>query len=56
MKKETKIIAVNKNTNCVRTVLPNAMAELLNIKAGDTINWELKTKDGAFYLEVRKGA
>ena len=56
MKKQTKIIAVNKNTKCVRTVLPNAMAELLNIKAGDTINWELKTIDGQFYLEVRKEA
>ena len=56
MKKITKIIAVNKNTKCVRTVVPNPMAELLDIKAGDKITWELKTIDGQFYLEVRKEA
>ena len=54
MEKVTKIIAVNKNTKCVRTVVPNALAELLEIKAGDKIIWKLKTIDGQFYLEVRK--
>jgi hypothetical protein len=54
MKKITKIIAVNKNTKCVRTVVPNPMAELLGIKAGDKISWELKTNNGKFYLEVNK--
>ena len=55
MKKTTKVIAVNKNTKCVRTVIPNAMAELLNIKAGDEINWQLINNNGKFYLEVNKG-
>jgi len=54
MKKTTKVIAVNKNTRCVRTVIPNAMAELLNIKAGDEIEWKLVSDDGKFYLEVNK--
>jgi len=55
MKKTTKVIAVNKNTKCVRTVIPNAMAELLNIKAGDEINWQLISNNGKFYLKVNKG-
>ncbi len=54
MKKTTKVIAVNKNTRCVRTVIPNAMAELLSIKAGDEIEWKLVSDDGKFYLEVNK--
>ena len=54
MNKRTKIIAVNKNTKCVRTVIPNAMAELINVKAGDEITWVLKTDKNKFYLEVTK--
>jgi len=54
MKKTTKVIAVNKNTRCVRTVIPNAMAELLNIKAGDEIKWKLVSNNDKFYLEVNK--
>tara|TARA_R100001510_G_scaffold53723_1_gene55605 strand:+ start:1750 stop:1923 length:174 start_codon:yes stop_codon:yes gene_type:complete len=54
MNKRTKIIAVNKNTKCVRTVIPNAMAELINVKAGDEISWVLKTDKNKFYLEVTK--
>tara|TARA_R100000234_G_scaffold120023_2_gene104910 strand:+ start:926 stop:1099 length:174 start_codon:yes stop_codon:yes gene_type:complete len=54
MNKKTKIIAVNKNTKCVRTVIPNAMAELIDVKAGDEITWKLKTDKNKFYLEVTK--
>ena len=54
MKKSTKIIAVNKNTKCVRTGVPHAMAELLELKAGDKISWVLKTHNGKFYLKVTK--
>jgi len=54
MNKKTKIIAVNKNTKCVRTVIPNAMAELIDVKAGDEITWVLKTDKNKFYLEVSK--
>jgi antitoxin component of MazEF toxin-antitoxin module len=54
MNKRTKIIAVNKNTKCVRTVIPNAMAELIDVKAGDEITWKLKTDKNKFYLEVTK--
>lgn len=54
MNKKTKIIAVNKNTKCVRTVIPNAMAELIDVKAGDEITWILKTNKNKFYLEVSK--
>jgi len=54
MNKKTKIIAVNKNTKCVRTVIPNAMAELIDVKAGDEISWVLKTDKNKFYLEVSK--
>ena len=54
MNKRTKIIAVNKNTKCVRTVIPSAMAELIDVKAGDEISWVLKTDKNKFYLEVTK--
>tara|TARA_Y100000114_G_C11554310_1_gene228691 strand:+ start:171 stop:353 length:183 start_codon:yes stop_codon:yes gene_type:complete len=54
MNKRTKIIAVNKNTKCVRTVIPSAMAELIDVKAGDEISWVLKTDKNKFYLEVSK--
>ena len=54
MNKRTKIIAVNKNTKCVRTVIPSAMAELIDVKAGDEISWVLNTDKNKFYLEVSK--
>ena len=54
MNKRTKIIAVNKNTKCVRTVIPSAMAEFIDVKAGDEISWVLKTDKNKFYLEVSK--
>ena len=56
LNKITTVIAVNKKSKCVRTVIPNVMAELLNITAGDKIKWELcgSTEQG-FYLKAIKG-
>jgi antitoxin component of MazEF toxin-antitoxin module len=56
LNKVTTVIAVNKKSKCVRTVIPNAMAELLQLSAGDKIKWELcgSTEQG-FYLKAIKG-
>ena len=54
LNKTTKVIAVNKKSKCVRTVIPNAMAEILNLSAGDKIKWELCGSKG-FYLTMKKG-
>ena len=40
IRKTTTVIAVNKKSKCVRTVIPNVMAELLQLSAGDKIIWE----------------
>ena len=56
LNKTTKVIAVNKKSKCVRTVIPNAMAEILNLSAGDKIKWELcGSKEKGFYLTMKKG-
>tara|TARA_B100001094_G_C18162335_1_gene790061 strand:- start:448 stop:630 length:183 start_codon:yes stop_codon:yes gene_type:complete len=56
LNKVTTVIAVNKKSKCVRTVIPNAMAELLQLSAGDKIKWELcgSTEKG-FFLKAVKG-
>tara|TARA_R110000824_G_scaffold26358_6_gene90657 strand:+ start:2522 stop:2704 length:183 start_codon:yes stop_codon:yes gene_type:complete len=56
LNKSTTVIAVNKKSKCVRTVIPNVMAELLNLSAGDKIKWKLcGSSEKGFYLEVVKG-
>ncbi len=56
LNKTTTVIAVNKKSKCVRTVIPNVMAELLNITAGDKIKWELcGDLQNGFYLKMSKG-
>jgi phage baseplate assembly protein gpV len=56
IRKTTTVIAVNKKSKCVRTVIPNVMAELLQLSAGDKIKWELcgSTEQG-FFLKAVKG-
>tara|TARA_R100001377_G_C3088948_1_gene75114 strand:- start:209 stop:406 length:198 start_codon:yes stop_codon:yes gene_type:complete len=56
LNKTTTVIAVNKNSKCVRTVIPAVMAELLQLSAGDKIKWELcGDLNNGFYLKVLKG-
>mgnify|MGYP003389878562 FL=1 len=56
IRKTTTVIAVNKKSKCVRTVIPNVMVELLQLSAGDKIIWELcgSTEQG-FFLKAVKG-
>ncbi len=52
----TTVIAVNKKSKCVRTVIPAVMAELLQLSAGDKIKWELcGDLENGFHLKMLKG-
>ena len=56
LNKSTTVIAVNKNSKCVRTVIPSVMVELLKLSAGDKIKWELcGDLNNGFYLKMLKG-
>ena len=56
LNKTTTVIAVNKKSKCVRTVIPAVMAELLQLAAGDKIKWELcGDLENGFYLKMLKG-
>ncbi len=56
LRKKTTVIAVNKKSKCVRTVIPAVMAELLQLSAGDKIKWELcGDLNNGFYLKMLKG-
>ena len=54
MTKKTTVIAVNKNSKCVRTVIPQWRASLLKVNPGDKIVWELEgDKENGFYATVK---
>tara|TARA_R110001592_G_scaffold1811_1_gene10988 strand:+ start:6779 stop:6976 length:198 start_codon:yes stop_codon:yes gene_type:complete len=56
LRKTTTVIAVNKKSKCVRTVIPAVMAELLQLSAGDKIKWELcGDLNNGFHLKMFKG-
>ena len=56
LRKKTTVIAVNKKSKCVRTVIPAVMAELLQLSAGDKIKWELcGDLENGFHLKMLKG-
>ena len=56
LRKTTTVIAVNKKSKCVRTVIPAVMVELLQLSAGDKIKWELcGDLNNDFYLKMIKG-
>jgi hypothetical protein len=37
----TKIVSVGKTSNSVRTVIPMWIAEIMEIKKGDSIGWKI---------------
>ena len=55
MTKKTTVIAVNKNSKCVRTVIPQWIASLLKVNPGDKIVWELEgDKENGFYATMKR--
>tara|TARA_R110000824_G_scaffold160797_2_gene335737 strand:+ start:1704 stop:1877 length:174 start_codon:yes stop_codon:yes gene_type:complete len=55
MTKKTTVIAVNKNSKCVRTVIPQWIASLLKVNPGDKIVWELEgDKKNGFYATMKR--
>jgi|TARA_R100000951_G_scaffold43270_1_gene36405 hypothetical protein len=55
MTKKTTVIAVNKNSKCVRTVIPQWIASLLELQPGQKIVWELEgDKKNGFYAVMKR--
>lgn len=42
------------NSKSLRTTVPEAIVEVLKLKAGDTINWELEFPNGKLTVIVTK--
>lgn len=40
--------------NSLRTTVPNAYVELLKVKDGDDLNWEVEFRDNKVFLVVSK--
>ena len=49
----TSVIAVGNGGRSVRTVIPLWVAQQLNIKAGDKINWNLKVEKGEIIAHIK---
>lgn len=52
---KSKITKINDKQTTVRTILPKSVQEILNLKAGDYVEWTPKISDGKIIFEVQKG-
>ena len=53
-KQKTKIIKGTTNNNSVRTTFPAPIAQMLNIKAGDMVEWTVESNNDTFKVTVAK--
>lgn len=53
-KQKTKISKGTTNNNSVRTTFPAPIAQMLNIKAGDTVEWTVESNNDTFSVTVTK--
>lgn len=52
---KSKVTKINDKQTTVRTILPKSVQEILNLKAGDYVEWTPKISDGKIIFEVQKG-
>ena len=53
-KQKTKIIKGASNTNAVKSSVPATIAKMLNIKAGDKIEWTVESINDELSVKVSK--
>lgn len=53
-KQKTKISKGTTNNNSVRTTFPAPIAQMLNIKAGDMVEWTVESNNDTFKVTVAK--
>lgn len=53
-KQKTKISKGASNTNAVRTSVPATIARMMNVKAGDSIEWIVNSVDDEISITITK--
>lgn len=53
-KQKTKISKGTTNNNSVRTTLPAPIAQIMNIKAGDRVEWTVESNNDKITVTVAK--
>jgi len=53
MTDKTTVVSVNKNSSCVRTVIPFWIAKIMEIEPGDKIVWTVTNKRN-FTVKIEK--
>lgn len=53
-KQKTKISKGTTNNNSVRTTLPAPIAQIMNIKAGDSVEWTVESNNDKITVTVAK--
>ena len=51
---KTKISRNTPNSPSLRTTIPLALAEILELKPGDSVKWSLETREGKYVLIIEK--
>jgi len=52
--RRSKLVKAAPGKNSLRTTVPNAYVEYLNLSEGDDLNWETSERDGKRFLIVTK--
>ena len=53
-KQKTKISKGTTNNNSIRTTLPAPIAQMMNVKAGDMVEWTVETENDKISVTVTK--
>ena len=51
---KTKVNLNTSRSQSLRTTIPIALAEILELKQGDSIKWSLENRDGKYVLIIEK--
>ena len=50
----TKLAKANPQSTSIRTTVPNAVVQQLNLEVGDRLDWDIRSEDGKKYVIVSK--
>ena len=54
LKNKSKVNQANTNSNSVRTSVPTAIAQMLHLEVGDTLEWIADVTDNKITITVQK--
>ena len=54
MSMKSSVSRTRKGSKSIKTIIPEAIGEILELQPGDSINWTVETKGGKIVIQVSR--